>query len=135
MPTFRYNKLVRDNIRAMHEADGHIVDGRTLHGLEHKAALRDKFPEESAELPVQDEPDEHVAEELADLLQLTRDSIELNGFTLEQIEAIRERKLVKKGGFLQGVFIDTVTIPNEDDPMVVYLRSDPDKYPELEQNA
>lgn len=132
MPTFRYDKLVRDNIREMSEDAGHVVDGRELTEEYLLSALYEKFLEEVAELERAIEPDD-IASELGDLLQIIYDIAELRGGSIDAAEKARRKKFAKKGGFLKGVYIETVTIPDENDPMIARLRDDPERYPEVKE--
>ena len=90
-----YNKLVRDNIIEMLDATSiphreHIA--KTDEEYEEK--LFDKLLEEVKEV-IQDKS----REEIADLLQVIEAIKTLKGFTTEEIEAIRRKKLEDRGGF------------------------------------
>lgn len=129
MPTFRYNKLVRDNIPGWHTADGHTVVLRALTGTDLSNALIDKLREEAQEVEAAQDKDE-LLEEIADVQQIIDSLCTVNGFSPEDLRRVLDRKAEKKGAFLKGYFIDTVTMP-EGDKWVEYCRLDPDKYPEI----
>lgn len=130
MPTFRYDKLVRDNIPAFHREAGHSIVSLTLRGKELATALIAKLHEETDEINGALTDDE-LLEEIADVQQIIDDLCIVHGFSREQLAHVIHKKSAKKGGFLQGAYIETVTIPDEDDEWVRYCRKSPDKYPEI----
>ena len=102
MPT-EYDKLVRDDIPAVIEADGkqpvtHIVEGEP-----YEQRLFEKLTEESAELR-----EDRSAAELADVLELL-DAIQAAlGIEDEELERIREEKAAARGRFDDGVVLERV---------------------------
>jgi predicted house-cleaning noncanonical NTP pyrophosphatase (MazG superfamily) len=130
MPTFRYAKLVRDNIWRWHEEDGHTVNGEVLKGAELQRALCDKLHEEADEVNGALSKDEMI-EEIADVRQILDDLCREEGITEAEVQAAKDKKADKKGGFGGGYYIETVTMPDEDDRWVQYCRKDPEKYPEI----
>ena len=129
MPTFKYDKLVRDNIPSFHEDSVHTIVSRTLTGVKLSNALIAKLHEETDEISGS-LTDSELLEEIADVQQIIHDLCATHGFTKDDLEAMRSKKAAKKGGFLKGQYIDTVTMPT-DDEWVEYCRRSPDKYPEL----
>jgi predicted house-cleaning noncanonical NTP pyrophosphatase (MazG superfamily) len=98
-----YNKLVRDRIPEIIDNDGKSSKVREINGDELKRALVEKLSEEGREyLECMD------SEELADILEVLYALIESNGSTLEEIEAIRQSKKDKRGGFSKGIFLESV---------------------------
>jgi len=89
-----YNKLVRDRIPEIIEANGQTCVCRTLDEPAYIAALDEKLNEELAEY----QRDKSM-EELADLLEVIRAVIQARGSTYEEVEAIRLDKAQKRGGF------------------------------------
>jgi predicted house-cleaning noncanonical NTP pyrophosphatase (MazG superfamily) len=134
MPTFKFAKLVRNNIWKWHEEAGHTVDGQLLHGEDLKQALATKLHEESDEVAAANTREELI-EEIADVQQIIKDLCTLEGIATSEIEQVRKEKATKKGGFLGGMYIDTVTMPNEDDTWVYYCRKNNSKYPELQTSG
>ncbi len=130
MPTFRYDKLVRDNIAKWHIQSGHTPVARQLSSDEHLKALCKKLHEESDEVDGALTKDA-LCEELADVAQIIHDICRLAGISKKALEQTRRAKADRKGGFQEGVYIDTVYMPNEDDKWVTYCRKDPSKYPEV----
>lgn len=132
MPTFRYHKLVRDNIWDWHIEAGHTPKGEQLTGDALRAAMAEKLHEEADEVAGA-KTREELVEEIADVQQLLDDLRESQGISTDELRAVQVRKRDKKGGFLVGHYIETVTIPDEDDKWAQYCRADPDKYPEVNE--
>jgi len=130
MPTFKYAKLVRDKIPGWHVEEGHTVKGRQLSKEELKAALIEKLREEADEIDGA-LSQEDLIEEIGDMQQIIDDLCVVMGIRKEALAAVIAKKTDRKGGFLNGEFIETVTIPNEDDKWAQYCRQAPEKYPEV----
>ena len=130
MPTFRYSKLVRDRIPGWHLKAGHKLNGRKLSVDELKTALINKLHEESDEISSATEHDELI-EEIGDVQQIVNDLLIVHDISNDEIQKSIEKKLNKKGGFLEGQYIESVTISNEDDEWAKYCRRSPEKYPEI----
>lgn len=130
MPTFRYAKLVRDNIPTWHRANGHTVKGRQLIDQELLRALIEKLHEEADEVSSALSRDEFV-EELGDVQQIIWDICHTQAIPREELGASIDKKTGRKGSYVGGNYIDSVTIPNEDDKWAVYCRRQPEKYPEV----
>ncbi len=130
MPTFRLNKLVRDKLPDVYDELGQQVRARRLIGRELLVALRSKLIEETAETPVDGEDRQAIVEELGDAAQARKDLQVVLGISDEEIEAARQRKFERKGGFSEGIFVETIML-DDDDKWVEYYRSEPDKYEEI----
>lgn len=133
MPTFKYAKLVRDNIPGWHREKGHTVKGGQLTKDELRDALIEKLHEEADEVSEALSAEELV-EEIGDVQQIIDDLCAVMGIAKEDVAAVIAKKTGRKGGFLNGEYIETVTIPNEDDKWAQYCRRDPVKYPEVEED-
>lgn len=133
MPTFLFKKLVRDNIWSWHEEAGHTVDGTKLKRSELSKALREKLFEEVDEVQTAQTSNELI-EEIADVRQLLDDICAHEGIDTQLVEAAQAAKRSRKGGFLKGMYIDTVYMPEDDDKWVEYCRKTPEKYPELQKD-
>ena len=132
MPTFKYAKLVRDNIADWHLQSGHTLVSYQLTKADLLRALVGKLHEEADEVSAS-ETRESLIEELADVQEVLLTIAEHEGITLGDIEAVRMAKANRKGGFSKGIYIESVTMPNEDDKWVQYCRQSPDKYPEISE--
>lgn len=95
-----YNKLVRDLIPEIIEADGKSCTTRTLSDEEYLQFVDAKLDEELAEYHK-----DGSIEELADLLEVIRAAAAARGSSIEDVEAIRARKSEKRGGFEKRVFL------------------------------
>ncbi len=132
MPTFRFAKLVRSNIPGWHRANGHTVSGRQLTGDELHQALIEKLHEEADEVSGALSRDELV-EEIGDVQRIIWDICETQDITVSELEASVQAKTEYKGTYATGNYIETITIPNEDDKWAQYCRRDPQKYPEVKE--
>ena len=130
MPTFQYNKLVRDNIPAFHRKNGHIVTGRTISGAELLTALCQKLHEEADEVEAALSRTE-LLEEIGDVQQIINDLCALQNISSQELKAAMKQKSDRKGGFQKGEYIETVTIADDTDQWVAYCRKNPHKYPEV----
>ena len=95
-----YNKLVRDRIPEIIEADGKSCTTRTLSDEEYLQFVDAKLDEELAEYHK-----DGSIEELADLLEVIRAAAAARGSSIEDVEAIRARKAEKRGGFEKRIFL------------------------------
>ena len=129
MPTFQFNKLVRDNIAEWHRESGHEPTVTILQGKDLKAALCDKLHEEADEVHAAATRDELV-EEIADVQQVIDDLLMHNKISLAELKAVQTKKREKKGGFTKGIYIENVYMPNDHDKWAAYCRKNPEKYPE-----
>lgn len=133
MPTFLFNKLIRDKILAKHIESGHDIRYVQLQGESLIAKLRDKLHEEADEIPVRAKVDDEIIEEIGDVQQIIDDLKLQYGITDEQLKAVQQAKFAKKGGFGDGIYIESVTL-SEDDEWTAYYRRSPDKYPEVKED-
>ena len=98
-----YNKLVRDKIPEIIEADGKECKTRILSNDEYIAALEAKLNEEVAEY----QADKNL-EEMADVLEVLQANCTARGYSLEELELTREKKAQKRGGFKEKIFLEYV---------------------------
>jgi len=131
MPTFKYAKLVRDNIADWHTHVGHTPKVTHLEGKQLIRALCKKLHEEADEVDGALDRKEMI-EEIADVQQILDDLCAVENIKKSEIESVRAKKAEQKGGFQKGVYIDTVYMPNEADKWAKYCRKNPTKYPEVD---
>ena len=93
-------KLVRDKIPAIIQAQGKTPSIRILSDAEYTAALEKKLDEEVAEF----HKDQNL-EELADILEVVYALTENLGYSKEELQALREKKAAERGGFRDRVFL------------------------------
>lgn len=102
MPT--YNKLVRDKIPGFIKATGKSFRTRKLSDQEYIIELRKKLLEEIAEYKDAG-TNEQALEELADIMEVIKSLVELHGTNIDEIEKIRKKKFVERGGFRGKVLL------------------------------
>ena len=98
-----YNKLVRDRIPEIIEADGKSCKTRILSDEEYIVALEAKLNEEVAEY----QADKNL-EEMADVLEVLQAICIARGYSLEELEALTAKKASKRGGFADKIFLEYV---------------------------
>jgi predicted house-cleaning noncanonical NTP pyrophosphatase (MazG superfamily) len=99
-----YNKLVRDKIPEIIQADGKKLKSRILNDEEHLEALLKKFEEELAELR-----EARNIEELADVHEVLLALADALGISHSELEKVRADKAAKRGGFQQKIFLEEVS--------------------------
>ncbi len=92
-------KLVRDKIPEIIEADGKKPITRILSQEEYLAELDTKLNEEVAEY----QADKSV-EEMADVLEVLYALCEARGYSIEELQQVREEKRAKRGGFRDKIY-------------------------------
>lgn len=96
-----YNKLVRDKIPEICEANGDTSHTRIIQDdAEYLRALTTKLSEEAAE--VREDPS---LGELADTLEVVYSIGKALGYSPKQIEAARVKKAEDRGGFDKRIFL------------------------------
>lgn len=136
MPTFNFNKVVRDGLPAIYKQLDEKIVFQKLGGQKLRMALASKLPEETAEY-MATKTKQGRLKELADAMQVIHNLAELDGHTIEGVEHIRQLRERERGGFKDGIFVETITL-RPDDPWVDYYRNETEKYPEVlkhENNA
>lgn len=98
-----YNKLVRDRIPKIIEADGKRCELETLSDEAYLRLLDRKLDEELAEYQ-----DSKSLEELADLLEVIRAVVKAHGWTMEELERVRMEKAAERGGFEKKILLKEV---------------------------
>ena len=95
-----YNKLVRDQIPAIIEANGQKPVTRILDEEEYMAALEQKLDEE-----VQEFHRDQNLEELADILEVIYALTEAKGHSVAELAEACDRKRNARGGFRDRIFL------------------------------
>lgn len=98
-----YNKLVRDKIPQVIEAEGKKYDIRIADKKEHYELLEAKLKEEVDEF-LQDKN----LEELADIMEVLYGLADNLGYSEEELNKKRIEKREKRGGFKEGVVLERV---------------------------
>ena len=99
-----YNKLVRDRIPGIIEAEGKSFNTRILEDQEYRTALHDKVIEEVTELRKATTATE-ATEELADILEILYAIAEDMGVDMRRIESVRGEKRAARGGFSEKILL------------------------------
>ncbi|MEK4169987.1 MULTISPECIES: nucleoside triphosphate pyrophosphohydrolase [Lysinibacillus] len=99
-----YNKLVRDKILEIIEADGLKYNARILEPQELLVEVKVKMIEEAKEFHGTDNVQESI-EELADILELVHTAINALGVSYDELEAVRGQKKAKRGGFEKAIYL------------------------------
>jgi len=95
-----YNKLVRDRIPEIIEASGVSCKIEVLDDDRYLEMLDAKLDEELAEYH-----ESKQIEELADLLEVIRSVAVARGYTIEELEKIRQQKADNRGGFNKKILL------------------------------
>ena len=103
MSTIQYNKLVRDRIPEIIEMSGKRCVCSILPDEEYLARLDEKLNEELAEYQ-----ESKSMEELAELLEVIRAVAIARGSSIEEVEAIRQDKAAKRGGFEKKIWSESI---------------------------
>ena len=103
MKTKVYQKLVRDRIPEIIEADGKTCVTETLSDSRYLEMLDAKLAEELAEYQ-----GSKSLEELADLLEVMRAVVQARGWTWGQLEQVRQEKAMQRGGFEKKILLKEV---------------------------
>ncbi|MFD0694961.1 phosphoribosyl-ATP pyrophosphohydrolase [Paenibacillus sp. GCM10027628] len=98
-----YNKLIRDKIPQIIEAQGKKAEIRVLSDVEYKAMLDQKLHEEFIEYTHAKEEDQ--VEELADLVEVVYGILKTKGVSIEDFEKVRLAKKDERGGFRERLFL------------------------------
>lgn len=98
-----HNKLVRDKIPKIIKESGRKAVTHILPEDEYLIALETKLNEEVAEY----QADKNL-EEMADVLEVLQAICVTRGYSLEELEAMREKKANERGGFAEKIFLEYV---------------------------
>ena len=98
-----YNKLVRDKIPEIIEADGKCCKTEILSDEEYIKMIDAKLDEELAEY----HEDQNI-EELADLMEVIYAAAEARGYSVEELETVRLAKVEKRGTFKEKILLREV---------------------------
>ncbi len=101
-----YNKLVRDKIPEIIESNGAKPITRILDDSEYKIYLEKKLVEETNE--VLESKNEDRLEELADLLEVIKALVVIEGSNIEEVNNIAIAKSIKKGAFNKKILLEKV---------------------------
>lgn len=98
-----YNKLVRDRIPEIIENDGKTCRIEILTDEDYIKKVDEKLDEELAEY----HKDQNI-EELADLMEVIYAAAIARGYSVEELEAVRQKKVQKRGAFAKKILLKEV---------------------------
>ena len=101
-----YNKLVSDKIPNIIKEKKETPVVKILDDLEYKEAVEKKLYEEYKE--VIEASGEDRVEELADVLEIIKALAKLENKTLEDVIEVANKKVDKRGGFEEKIFLEKV---------------------------
>ena len=128
MPTFTFNKLVRDKIPAGIKAAGNTPEVRVLDHEEYLRELIKKLSEEASE--ISNATKDELPSEIADIVEIVSALCTTLNIMPQQLEEYRRAKNEKAGAFSEKLYISTVkTLP--DSPWNEMYRKNAHKYPEI----
>lgn len=133
MPTFIFNKLIRDKLKDDYEKMHQTAVYKKLTDDEYKKALKEKLLEETEEL-IRAVSVEDVAKELADIEQVLEDLRSTYSIAPGVIKEQKQAKYDKKGGFEKRLFVETLELKDSDE-WVEYYRSQPDVFQEIDDRT
>lgn len=96
-----YNKLVRDKITDIIEADGRIAKYRILDNNEYRQQLNSKLQEE-----VKEYLDDNNVEELADIVEVVYGILNSMDVTIDEFEKVRIKKKEERGSFNKRIYLE-----------------------------
>ena len=103
MGIIAYNKLVRDRIPEIIENDGRTCRIEILTDGDYIKKVDEKLDEELAEY----HKDQNI-EELADLMEVIYAAAIARGYSVEELEAVRQKKVQKRGAFAKKILLKEV---------------------------
>lgn len=96
-----YNKLVRDKITDIIEADGRAAKYRILDDNEYRQELNKKLQEE-----VKEYLEENNVEELADIVEVIYGILNSMDISIKEFEKIRINKQEERGAFEKKIYLE-----------------------------
>lgn len=96
-----YNKLVRDKITDIIEADGRMAKYRVLNNNEYREELNKKLQEE-----VKEYLEDNNVEELADIVEVIYGILNSMDISIEKFENVRKEKVKQRGAFQNKIFLE-----------------------------
>lgn len=108
-----YDKLVRDNIPAIIQADHKTCRTRILHEKDYNFYLKEKLIEEAGEVRSAESKDELI-KELADVLEVVEALQDANGISSKEVLSVKQRKAERNGKFEKRILLECVIEESDD---------------------
>ena len=96
-----YNKLVRDKITEIIEADGRVAKYKILDDNEYRQELNKKLQEE-----VKENVEDNNVEEIADIVEVIYGILNSMNVSIKEFEKIRINKQEKRGAFEKKIYLE-----------------------------
>lgn len=125
MPTFKFNKIVRDQTPEKLIEQGFSIKTRPLPKEEKAIALKEKLLEEAQEVRLA-QTESELIEELGDVLEVIVAISRQAGIEMKAIHIAQEKKRQERGGFEQAIKIESVSKAekeNENCSFIQYFRA------------
>ncbi len=104
MGTIIYNKLVRDKIPEIIQNDGKTCRTEILSETDYLKMIDAKLDEELAEYHK-----DQTIEELADLMEVIYAAAVARGYSVDELEKVRQKKVKKRGAFENRILLREVS--------------------------
>lgn len=98
-----YNKLVRDRIPKIIEESGRLSKTKIVNQERLLDLLNQKLMEEFEEYKA-----DGSVEEIVDIVEVIYGILKAKGVSLFEFEKLRREKLIERGGFQKGIFLEYV---------------------------
>lgn len=108
-----YNKLVRDHIPEIIDADGKTACCRIMEEEEYRNALKNKLVEEAGEVQAAHSREELV-KELADVLEVVEALQDANGISPKEVLSVKHQKAKRNGKFEKRILLECVIEESDD---------------------
>ena len=103
----QHNKLVRDNILEIIEADGIKPTSRILKEEEYKTELLKKLVEEANEVLGAGNNIDEITKELSDVWEVIEYIVKAFQLDHSKIQAVKQNRHDKRGGFDKKIFLES----------------------------
>jgi predicted house-cleaning noncanonical NTP pyrophosphatase (MazG superfamily) len=133
MPTFIFDKLVRDKIPQRLIDHQVTIDCIQIEGQKLLEALKKKIVEEALETSHSSSL-EGFKQEIADVLDAVEAACQHFNITSDEIAQLRDQKQEENGAYKKGFYMYSVYMDEQDPilkPWIAKLRQEPDRYREM----
>lgn len=127
--SFKFAKLVRDKAIENLVAEGAIVHHQVLSKEMVINVLKDKILEEANEI-IEGGSKEAIVEEIADLMEVVMTFMDHLSISIDEVNAIRDKKNARTGSFKNALYIDKIVV-QKGSPQEEHFLQQPHKYPIL----
>lgn len=126
---FSAEKLLREKVPALMQEKGIYFKTRLVSGEELVRQLEEKIAEEVLEVIVATAKEKKISE-LADTLEAIASLAHALGSSMQEVEAVRQKKCAEQGGYEKGIYAEYAEM-DENNAHIKHYLSSPDRYPEI----